>query len=57
MLAALISLMKKAASTSKTSVNLYQITDRNNPAGSHLQAEFSFTWVSSTSFEHYLYLL
>jgi hypothetical protein len=31
-----IALMMEAASTSETSVNLYQTTWRNNPEGSHL---------------------
>jgi hypothetical protein len=33
---AAIALMMKAASTSETSVNFYQITRRNNPEDSHL---------------------
>jgi hypothetical protein len=33
----IISLMMDAASTSETSVNIYQTTRRNNPEDSHLQ--------------------
>jgi hypothetical protein len=33
-------LMMEAASTSETSVNFYQTTQRNNPEDSHLQNEF-----------------
>jgi hypothetical protein len=32
-----IALMMEAASTSETSVNFYQTTQRNNPEDSHLQ--------------------
>jgi hypothetical protein len=32
----LIALEMKAASTSKTSINFYQTTQRNNPEDSHL---------------------
>jgi hypothetical protein len=35
-----ITLMMEAASTSETSVNLYQITRRNNPGYSHIQTSY-----------------
>jgi hypothetical protein len=34
----IIAVMKKAASTSETSVNFYQTTRRNNPEDSHLHS-------------------
>jgi hypothetical protein len=37
----LIALMMEAASTSETSVNVYQTTRRNNPEDSHLHSRRS----------------
>jgi hypothetical protein len=36
--ASIIALMIEAASASKSSVNFYQTTRRNNPEGSHIHA-------------------
>jgi hypothetical protein len=42
-----IALMMEAVSTSETSVNFYQITQRNNPEDSHLQLLFKLTELTS----------
>jgi hypothetical protein len=42
--------MMKAASTSETSVNFYQTTQRNNPEDSHLHGVSRFVTSSITHF-------
>jgi hypothetical protein len=57
--ASLIALMMEAASTSKTSLNVYQIPRGNNPEDSHLQENMCFkhTFFNPTNQKKKSYLL